>query len=103
MPDNYTRNITFAKAHTNPIYMRVLKVLIDNKDHGIKRHEVLNITHNRQFTRTPNGWQIGPFHMLKYHNFATFERRGRNVFWKATPEGESFYNIKLVEKDLSCK
>ena len=97
--DNYTYRITFAKAHKNPLYMRILKILIDNPN-GIRRNEVLKITHGRVLDKVPVGWMIGPFNCLGFYGYATYERRGRQCFWRATPKGEAFYNTNQVKRDL---
>ena len=97
--DNYTRNITFAKVHKNPLYMRILKILIDNPN-GIRRNEVLKITHGYVLDKVPVGWMIGPFNCLSFYGYATYERRGNQCFWRATPKGEAFYNVNCVKHDL---
>lgn len=102
--DNYSRGVTFANAHTlKPLYMRLLKVFIDHPN-GLRRHEALNITHNLNLTNVINyGWLIGPFLLLKKNGFATFDRRGHHCYWHATPAGESFYNVMLIQHGLLSK
>ena len=102
--DNYSRGVSFAKAHTlKPLYMRLLKVFIDHPN-GLRRHEALNITHSLNLPNVPNyGWLIGPFLLLKKNGFATFNRRGHQCYWRATPAGESFYNVMLIQHDLLSK
>ncbi len=96
--DNYTRGITLAKAYKNPLYMRILKILIDHPE-GIRRNEVLRITHGYALDKVPVGWMIGPFNCLEFYGYATYERRGRRCFWLATPKGEAFYYANLVKRD----
>lgn len=101
--DNYSCHVTFAKAHTlKPLYMRLLKVLIDHPE-GLQRYEAINITHNLNNTAIERGTLIGPFLLLKGNGFATFERKGRHCFWKATLNGEHFYTEQCIQHDLLTK
>lgn len=99
MANNYTQNITFAKAHLNPKYMQILKNLIDHPA-GQTRKEVLLQTHNFFM---PNGWNCGPFTLLHENGYATFERVGHRCLWKATSYGIQFYYQMQVEHDLREK
>lgn len=101
--NNYTRRITFAKAHLNPKYMRLLKVLIDNRRSGVTRLEALTIlgypTH-KLVHQIKRGWNCGPFTLLHDNGYASVTRVGHKCLWRATGKGEGFYNVSRVNKDL---
>ena len=94
--NSYTQNITFAKCNENPIYMRTLKVIIDNPN-GISKLNVMRQTHPhytwlKTFTKTPRV-NNGPFSMLTHYNFATIKRMGNTFLYQPTQHGIEFYNL----------
>ena len=92
--NNYTKNITFARARKNPIYMRTLKAIIDHPN-GIDKLNVMRITHPHygltECAPTPDV-NNGPFAMLTHYNLVTIERRNRKCFYKPTQCGIEFYH-----------
>ena len=97
--NNYTQNITFARAHTNPKYMQILKNLIDHPQGQTKR-DVIFATHSTDLNDHSIGWNGGPFTLLHENGFATFKRIGHKCLWTATSIGIQFYYQNLVNRDL---
>ena len=102
MANNYTCRVTFAKTSNKnaPLYMRILKTLIDHPN-GMTREEAVCATHgNRQYD-VSNGWGCGPYTLLKRYGYACWERHDNVVTWKATQKGIGFWHKMQIERDLN--
>ena len=100
--NNYTRQVTFAKARNKnaPLYMRVLKTLIDHPN-GITREAAVIATHpDGNYGDVTCGWGCGPYTLLKDYGYATYERHGHTVLWKSTTKGIEFWHQMQISRDL---
>lgn len=93
MANNYTRNITFAKASSMPKYMQLLKAIKTYNDRGIyaSRRNLIGEVWHIDFDTVCKSWQNGPFTLLSKNGLATFTKHydGR-VTWHITEKGRAF-------------
>lgn len=92
--NNYTKNITFAKASNNPKYMQLLSEIVARSKRGkdADRAWYVKKVWGEDLSKKSHGWNMGPFTLLRQNLMADFKRRDKTAFWHATDYGIAFYD-----------